>query len=262
MTYRATLSICLKRWGIILASQVFFSKSMINLMCALYLALYAVAVKGTSTWSPASVNFWKSCKAIWVLKSQYEVPYALSLAPTRFRRKRVGGGTCAPEKLRHNTWGSHVNANVRLWGSESGNSWGFAIIDKKMEMWDISVLPLSFQHPFIKMLFLFKPPSVLPCILSASQCPPHNVLHGVTEYPLYYDPLYSPVDHTMLFESEQSVCQWLWHGLVVHWVGCSRCFQAMSPFNEMICRVFFSSNFFEVEFHHLHYCPSFICQEF
>ena len=28
----------------------------------------------------------------------------------------------------------------------------------------------------------------------------------------------------------------------------------MSPFNEMICRVFFSSNFLEVEFHHLHFC--------
>ena len=84
----------------------------------------------------------------------------------------------------------------------------------------VSVLSLCFQCPFIKMPFLFKQPSVLPHILSTSQCPPH-VLHDVTEYPLYYDPLYSPADHTTLFESEQSVCQWLWHGLVVHQVGCS-----------------------------------------
>ena len=67
-----------------------------------------------------------------------------SPALTRFWRKRVGGGTRAPEKLRHNTWGSRVNANVTLWGTKSGNSWGFAIIDKKMEMWT----SLSYLFPF------------------------------------------------------------------------------------------------------------------
>ena len=103
------------------------------------------------------------------------------------------------------------------------------------------------------MPFLFKQPSVLPHVLSTSQCPPHDVLHDVTEYPLYYDPLNFPADHTMLFESEQSVCQWLWHDLVIHRVGCSQCFQATSPFNEMISRVCFSFNFFEVEFHQLHF---------
>jgi hypothetical protein len=38
--------------------------------------------------------------------------------------------------------------------------------------------------------FLSKQPSVLPRVLCASQCPPHNVLHETYEYPLYYDPFY------------------------------------------------------------------------
>ena len=117
----------------------------------------------------------------------------------------------------------------------------------------MSVLPPSFQRPFIKMPFLFKQPSVLPCILCASQCLPHDVLHDQIEYPSFYDPLYSPVDHTTLFDSEQSVCQWLQHGLVVHRVECSRCSQTTSFFSEMICRACFSSNFFEIEFLQLHF---------
>ena len=40
--------------------------------------------------------------------------FADAPALTRFRRKRVGGGTHAPEKLRHNTLGSCVNANIKL----------------------------------------------------------------------------------------------------------------------------------------------------
>ena len=56
-----------------------------------------------------------------------------------------------------------------------------------------------------------------------------------------------------LFDSEQSVCQWLQHGLVIHWVECSRCSQTTSFFSEMICRACFSSNFFEIEFLQLHF---------
>ena len=103
------------------------------------------------------------------------------------------------------------------------------------------------------MPFLFKQPSVLPHVLSTSQCPPHDVLHDQIEYPLFYDTLYSPVDHTTLFDSEQSVCQWLQHGLVIHRVECSQCSQTTSFFSEMICRACFSSNFFEIEFLQLHF---------
>ena len=104
------------------------------------------------------------------------------------------------------------------------------------------------------MPFLFKQPSVLLHILSASQCPPHNVLHDQIEYPLSYDPLYSPADHPTLFDSEQLVYQWIQRGLVIHQVECSQCSQTTSFFSEMICRVCFCSDFFEIEFVQLHFC--------
>ena len=104
------------------------------------------------------------------------------------------------------------------------------------------------------MPFLFKQPSVLPHVLSTSQCPPHDVLHDQIEYPLFYDTLYLPADHTTLFDSEQSVCQWPQHGLVIHLVECSQNSQTTSFFSEMICRACFSSNFFEIESLQLHFC--------
>ena len=65
-------------------------------------------------------------------------------------------------------------------------------------------------------MFLFKQPSVLARALCASICPPHDVQHDCTHYPLFYDPLYFPQYNCAVFESEQSVCQWLSTGLDTH----------------------------------------------
>ena len=40
------------------------------------------------------------------------------------------------------------------------------------------------------MVFLVKQPPELLRVLCASHCPPHNVLHYMSDFPLYYNPLY------------------------------------------------------------------------
>ena len=59
------------------------------------------------------------------------------------------------------------------------------------------------------MVFLVKQPSELPRVLSASHCPPNNVLHDISEFPLYYDPLYYPTCFSSIFSSPIKVCEWL-----------------------------------------------------
>ena len=76
---------------------------------------------------------------------------------------------------------------------------------------------------FSFLMFLFKQPSVLARALCASDCPPHDVEHDSTHYPLFYDPLYFPQYNCAVFESEQSVCQWLWTGLDTHFSECRSC---------------------------------------
>ena len=45
------------------------------------------------------------------------------------------------------------------------------------------------SFPFT-MVFLVKRPPELLRVLCASHCPPHNVLHYMSDFPLYYNPLY------------------------------------------------------------------------
>ena len=86
------------------------------------------------------------------------------------------------------------------------------------------VTPLTLLFcPLFQMLFVSKHPSVLPCSLCASKCPPHNVFHAITNYPEYYDPLYFPKCHLSLLENEQSVCAWLLNNLQIHSAVCSSC---------------------------------------
>ena len=56
----------------------------------------------------------------------------------------------------------------------------------------LRLLSLSLNMPF-----LCKRPSVVPRVLIASKCPPHNVVHDSSQYDNYYDPLYSPALQTI-----------------------------------------------------------------
>ena len=87
----------------------------------------------------------------------------------------------------------------------------------------MSYVPLSPSSLFFNMPFLCKQPSVVPRVLSTSKCPPHNVVHDLCQYDNYYDPLYSPADHSSLFDSESSVCAWVLDGLQNHRVACGSC---------------------------------------
>jgi len=92
-----------------------------------------------------------------------------------------------------------------------------------IQMIERAIPARKFSHSFFplsSMSFLSKQPSVLPRVLCASDCPPHDVLHECSEYPLYYDALYFPEYHSSLFRTEKKVCQWLLNGLLQHFVDC------------------------------------------
>ena len=58
--------------------------------------------------------------------------------------------------------------------------------------------------------------------MCASHCPPNNVLHDISEFPLYYDPLYYPTCFLSIFSNPIKVCEWLLTGLQAHFDYC-RC---------------------------------------
>lgn len=91
------------------------------------------------------------------------------------------------------------------------------------------------------MPFLVKQPSVLSRVLCESQCPPHNVIHDISQYDIFYDPLYSPT----LFHSEQSVCDWLLHDVGNH--SLSSCSTCSSSF-DVVINVTYSFAFFQIDF--------------
>jgi len=57
--------------------------------------------------------------------------------------------------------------------------------------------------------------------------PPDNLneIHDVDQYPHYYDsdPVYFPSYYPSLFDTEESVCEWLWKNLRHHFLNCTSC---------------------------------------
>ena len=121
------------------------------------------------------------------------------------------------------------NANVRLCCRSLWNT--------ICQMNHVLCLLLSLS---LNMPFLCKQPSVVPHILSASKCPPYNVMHDSSQYDNYYDPLYSPADHPLLFDSELSVCVWLLDGLRNHCVPCPSCSSSTPRLSTVKWQVSFS----------------------
>ena len=87
------------------------------------------------------------------------------------------------------------------------------------------------------MPFLCKQPCLQPRVLSASQCPPHDVVHDVSQFPDFYDALYYPMDHPSLFVSEQNVCAWLSDGLRAHFSRCFFCSSSKFSSPEVIWNI-------------------------
>jgi len=72
-------------------------------------------------------------------------------------------------------------------------------------------------------LFLCKRPSTNARVLELNDCPPHNLIHDITSYPLFYDPLYLPGDHLAVFATSDTFCSWLQSVLVSHTQSCWGC---------------------------------------
>jgi hypothetical protein len=84
--------------------------------------------------------------------------------------------------------------------------------------------------------------------LNASDCPPHNVLHENFDYPLYYDLLYFPQDHSLLFQTEESVCAWLLSGLQQHSSICASCPSSDIASSTIKNDVQYNNGFFNISF--------------
>jgi len=89
---------------------------------------------------------------------------------------------------------------------------------------------LLFFHTISRsaMPFICKKPCVVPRVLCASQCPPHNILHDILDYPFYYEPIYFPEYYASLFATKQSCCVWLLNGLKHHSLNCCAHSQSIS----------------------------------
>jgi hypothetical protein len=73
------------------------------------------------------------------------------------------------------------------------------------------------------MSFFNKRACTVPRVLSLEKCPPDEVPHMPSEYPLYYDALYFPEFHPSVFETPDSFCRWLTEAVSDHLNGFRAC---------------------------------------
>jgi len=60
-------------------------------------------------------------------------------------------------------------------------------------------------------------------VLDAGDHPPHNMLHDIESYPLFYDPLYYPRFYPHIFCASRSFCSRLQGSLLSHRESCTSC---------------------------------------
>lgn len=87
-------------------------------------------------------------------------------------------------------------------------------------------------------VFLSKHPSTRPRVLDATDCPPHNILHDIQTYPLFYDALYYPQYNDSIYATADKFCCWLQLSLASHCNSlCLRC----GPLYQSVAVVFAKS---------------------
>ena len=67
-------------------------------------------------------------------------------------------------------------------------------------------------------------------VLALEACPPHDVLHSLSEYLKYYDALYYPQFYQNVFYTPNSICVWLHAALENHYQDCGACCQCQRNF--------------------------------
>ena len=75
---------------------------------------------------------------------------------------------------------------------------------------------------FVYDRFLNKSPCTVPRQLDEASCPPEG-MHNIADYPLYYDPLYFPHEHSSVFETPENFVAWLSRSLNSHHIHCADC---------------------------------------
>ena len=72
-------------------------------------------------------------------------------------------------------------------------------------------------------MFLVKQPSVACRVLNSDLCPPHDLLHDIESYPIFYDALYYPQYHLCVFSTPENFYSWLQLCISSHRELCSTC---------------------------------------
>jgi len=72
-------------------------------------------------------------------------------------------------------------------------------------------------------MWLNKRPSVISRVLDADDCPPHDVIHDINDYPKFYDALYYPQWYPQFFLSPNKCSMWLERCLNEHVSKCYNC---------------------------------------
>ena len=97
-------------------------------------------------------------------------------------------------------------------------------------------LLIFFAAILSKFMFLVKQPSVVCRVLSSDFCPPHDVLHDIETYPLFYDSLYYPQYHLRVFSTAENFCSWLQSSLTSHRDLCPTC-SPLFQNSDYVCRL-------------------------
>src|SRR6266481_3405596 len=84
------------------------------------------------------------------------------------------------------------------------------------------------------MAFLKKQPCTVSRALALEDCPPHDVLHLSSQYPIYHDALYYPHLNQNVFDTPDSFCNWLRAALESHWC-CGTCCRLKRKFQVDFC---------------------------
>lgn len=88
--------------------------------------------------------------------------------------------------------------------------------------------PLHFSsfHSFwlqLWQVFVVKQPSQRVRVVDVDDCPPLGVPHEMSQYPIYYDPIYYPDIHRNVFMSPESIAQWMESQFPHHLNCCQQC---------------------------------------
>jgi hypothetical protein len=159
-------------------------------------------------------------------------------------RIKTNSGNCTNSGVIQS--GNHVKYNAGKWIHT--NKLNTSCVSCKMRSFPF-VLPqltLTFLLSSTTMptphvpVFLHKKPCMNIRILDETDCPPHNTLHDIADYPKYYDTLYHPEQYPVVFCSPESIVSWMEEAVLEHSRHCLKCKRMCLPGKIQECTVEYS----------------------